>query len=89
MSGEGDWRRTFTLPVGLRIAPFVNARGDVFTLSDGTISNGAGLLTPAKERVVRGNATLGADLSWPFIKPIPFGLDHPGAPGPGRPLAHP
>lgn len=59
---EADWRRTFILPDGLRLDPFLSARGDVYSLSN---------LQPPFGKdatIARGIATAGLDLSWPFVK---------------------
>lgn len=59
---QADWRRAFTFDNGLRLAPFVQARGDVYSLSN---------LPPpgaADATVTRAFGTLGLDVSYPLIK---------------------
>ncbi len=54
-SAQADWNRTFTLDMGVRIEPFLQARGDAFSVSDSTLySFGA---TPATISV-KSNATI-------------------------------
>jgi LPS-assembly protein len=36
-SAQADWNRTFTLDMGIRVQPFVQARGDAFSVSDSTL----------------------------------------------------
>jgi LPS-assembly protein len=54
-SGEADWNRTFTLDWGLRVQPFVQARGDAFSVSDSTLYTFG--VTPATI-AVKSNATI-------------------------------
>ena len=59
---EADWRRTFIFASGLRLDPFVSARGDLYSLSN---------LQPPFGKdatIARGIATAGLDASWPFVK---------------------
>lgn len=65
VTGEVDWRRTFTSPGGLRISPFVNARADAYRIQD--ILTGVGSAT-RKDDMTRGLATAGVDLAYPFFK---------------------
>ncbi len=57
-----DWRSTITLANGLRIAPFVQARGDVYNLSS--------LPSPLAPTatIARVFGDVGADISYPLIK---------------------
>ena len=75
LSAMGDWRRDFTFANGIRVSPFAEARGDIYTIGSGTLTSGLNFakLTPAQDRVSRSTGTLGADVSWPFIKPIAGG----------------
>jgi LPS-assembly protein len=59
---QGDWRRAFTLTNGLRIEPFLQARGDVFSLRDLPAPG------PTSADIRRGFGTVGVDLSFPMIK---------------------
>ena len=59
---EADWQSTYIFSDGIRVDPFVSARGDLYSLSN---------LQPPyapNATIPRGIATVGADLSWPFIK---------------------
>jgi LPS-assembly protein len=57
-----DWRWNFTLANGLRIAPFVQGRGDLYNLSN----------VPApfasNATIARGFGDIGADISYPLIR---------------------
>ncbi|MDB5438788.1 MAG: organic solvent tolerance protein [Caulobacteraceae bacterium] len=57
-----DWRRTDTLPGGLRLSPFVLARGDIYALND--------LPAPSAKSInlTQGQASLGVDLTDPLIR---------------------
>ncbi len=57
-----DWRGAFTLANGLRVEPFLKARGDVYGIS--------GLKAPygPSATLGRGFVTGGADFSYPLIK---------------------
>ena len=59
---EANWLRTFTLANGLRLQPFVDARGDIYNLSD--------LPAPyaSTATIPRAFGTLGVNLSYPLIK---------------------
>jgi LPS-assembly protein len=57
-----DWQSNITLANGLRISPFVQARGDVYNLSD--------LPAPfaSNATISRAFGDVGADISYPLIK---------------------
>jgi LPS-assembly protein len=61
-TAQADWQRSFFLPDGIRIDPFLNARADVYNLSK--------LSAPynSSATITRGMATAGFDVSWPFFK---------------------
>ena len=86
---EGDWRRDFTFDNGLRLSPFAEARGDIYSINNGAITSGLNYATVGKasSTVTRATGTIGVDASWPFIRPLGARLDHPGAPGPARAVA--
>lgn len=71
-TAEADWRRDFTFANGIRISPYGEARGDIYSIGSGRLSSGVNYatLTAAKSRVSRATGTVGADLSWPFIRPL-------------------
>jgi LPS-assembly protein len=60
-SAEADWRRTLTLDAGLRVEPFAQARLDAYSINDPFASD-------PKNTFSRGVATVGTDISWPFIR---------------------
>ncbi len=67
----GDWRSSFTLDDGIRVEPFLFGRGDVYSIGDAEVYNPtAGTFDPGKSTVARISGTAGANVSWPFIKPI-------------------
>ncbi len=59
---QGDWRGSYTFSNGLRVEPFFQARGDVYSLSN--------LQPPYSPNatIPRGFVTGGADISYPLIK---------------------
>lgn len=60
-TAEGEWRRAFVSPGGVRIEPFAMGRFDLYYTSD----LGVGLGTETSTRTL---ATAGVDLTWPFIR---------------------
>lgn len=60
-TGEVDWRRAITLSPGIRIEPFLDGRGDLYSV-EATTPGGSATTT------TRGQATAGVDVSWPFIR---------------------
>jgi LPS-assembly protein len=65
VSAEADWRRSFTSAAGLRVDPFVNVRGDFYSLGDVPRASGVGV---GSKTVSRGLATAGADVSYPLYR---------------------
>ena len=64
-TGEFDWRWSF-LAGGVRIDPFLSAQGEVYNLSN--------LPTAARNLTVeRGDATAGADFSYPLMRRFDWG----------------
>ncbi|MFI4975838.1 MAG: LPS-assembly protein LptD [Caulobacterales bacterium] len=59
---EGDWRRTFILPDGIRVDPFVHARADLYSVD--------GLEAPLSHSalITRGLPSAGLDFNWPFMR---------------------
>jgi LPS-assembly protein len=55
VSTQADWSRTFTLDWGLRVEPFVQARGDAFSVTNSTLYNFG--VTPATVSA-KSNATV-------------------------------
>ncbi|MHB8285872.1 MAG: LPS-assembly protein LptD [Caulobacteraceae bacterium] len=73
VSTEADWRSTFTLDNGIRIEPFLVARGDLYSISDSTLyrfsgTSSAPTTSAGEDTVGRGLATVGATVSWPFVR---------------------
>lgn len=70
VTGRAEWRRTMISPAGVRWAPFVDGRVDLYSISD--------LPAPgleAEQTVTRGRFTAGLDVSWPLIRPLSGGAD--------------
>ncbi|MBX3483481.1 MAG: LPS-assembly protein LptD [Phenylobacterium sp.] len=65
ITGEVDWRRSFTAANGMRFSPFLTARADAYRIQD--ILTGVGSST-RKDEMTRGLATAGVDFSYPFFK---------------------
>jgi LPS-assembly protein len=65
ITGEVDWRRSFTASNGMRFSPFLTARADAYRIQD--ILTGVGSAT-RKDDMTRGLATAGVDFSYPFFK---------------------
>jgi len=65
LTGELDWRRSFTSPGGLRVSPFLTARADAYRIQD--ILTGVGAAT-RKDEMTRGLATAGVDITYPLFK---------------------
>ncbi len=61
-TGEIDWLRTFTLTNGMRLAPFVDLMGDIYDVSRLSAAD------PGDHTLSRGQATVGLNLTWPFIR---------------------
>jgi LPS-assembly protein len=73
---EANWQSDLTFTSGIRIKPFADVRFDAFSINEGQIyqlSGGAPLLSAAPESDARALGSVGADLSWPFIKPLANG----------------
>jgi LPS-assembly protein len=61
LSIEGDWRRSFILPVGIKAEPFIQGRFDLYNVEDLPGSS-------QSESLARGLGTAGVNVSWPFIR---------------------
>jgi LPS-assembly protein len=61
-TGEVNWLRTFTLANGMRLAPFVNLKGDIYDINHLSAAN------PGDHALSRGQATAGLNFTWPFIR---------------------
>jgi LPS-assembly protein len=60
-SGQADWRANFTTAAGLRVSPFAQARVDAYSINNP-------LAPDPTNSFSRGLATVGADITWPFIR---------------------
>jgi LPS-assembly protein len=60
-TGELDWRSNLTLGPGIRVSPFLDGRGDLYSVEAATPGGSAAT-------TARGLATAGVDVSWPFIR---------------------
>jgi len=65
VTGQADWRRSFTSPAGLRVDPFVSLRADAYSLADVPRTSGLGVRSMTAGR---GLATAGADVSYPVYR---------------------
>lgn len=65
-TGELDWRTTYTTAGGLRIAPFVQARVDAYSIDDNLV----GYLSNASrsDTMTRALGVAGADISYPLFR---------------------
>ena len=86
LSTEGDWRTDITLDNGMRFSPFLQARGDLYSIDpytvqstvpgqSGALADSANYtsLSPARSFIPRGTGTIGMDASWPFFRPLGSG----------------
>ena len=68
---EVEWRRDFTLPGGLRLQPYLEARGDLYGVSDGVITKpslGDVATQKANGLTPQGDGTVALTASWPLIR---------------------
>jgi len=75
LTTEGDWRTDITLDDGMRFSPFLQARGDLYSIDNGVLASGPNYtdLEPSKSVIPRGTGTIGMDASWPFFRPLGAG----------------
>jgi LPS-assembly protein len=59
-TAEADWRSNYTLSNGLRLSPFANVRGDLYSIDD----------LPGDEEKTEGRllGVAGLDIRWPFFR---------------------
>ncbi len=67
---QGDWRRVFISPGGVRFEPFLDTRADFYSISDLPTIAGMDDATITRSRV-----TAGIDVSYPLIKRLGAGAD--------------
>jgi len=68
-SGDLDWMRTFTFSDGIRLQPFADIRGDIYSLADvATTTDGVTTVDHSDKTLLRGVPTVGLDFNWPFIR---------------------
>ncbi len=79
---EGDWRTDLTFDNGMRVSPFLQARGDLYSIDPYTVPGQSGALattanytslSSGKSFIPRGAGTIGLDASWPFFRPLGAG----------------
>lgn len=70
VTGQFEWRRTFTSPAGVRYEPFVDGRTDFYSVADLPPVMGLDDAT-----ITRSRATLGLDISYPLIRRLKDGAD--------------
>jgi LPS-assembly protein len=73
IDAEANWRSTVTFSGGLRIQPFADIRADYFSINQGLLDRLVGsdvVTSPAESNDGRFLGSIGADFSWPFVKPI-------------------
>ena len=68
LTGELDWRRAITFRNGMRLEPFVLARGDAYHIGD--VPTAGPVVTFEDHTKTRFYGSLGVDASWPFIRPL-------------------
>jgi len=61
-TGEVNWMRTFILPDGLRLDPFLDLRADLYNVNNLSASN------TADHTLGRSQETAGLNLTWPFVR---------------------
>jgi len=59
-SAELDWRSNYTFASGLRVSPFLDARGDIYNITD--------LPGGGTKNATRLVGATGVDVSWPFFR---------------------
>ncbi len=64
VTAQAEWRRTFITGLGLRVEPFVDARVDLYSLSDLPPMMGV----DSDESLSRTRFSAGVDVSYPLIK---------------------
>ncbi|MEO6378803.1 MAG: LPS-assembly protein LptD, partial [Caulobacteraceae bacterium] len=74
VSASLDWRTSFTFGPGMRAEPFIQARGDLYSLSDPKYVSldavGNKTTEHAADNVARAVGVVGADFSWPFVRQV-------------------
>ena len=74
ISASLDWRSSYTFGPGMRAEPFIQARGDLYSLSDPSYVTldalGNKTTEHADSSVARAVGVVGADFSWPFVRQV-------------------
>ncbi len=65
VSGQAEWRRTLISPLGIRWEPFIDIRGDLYS-----VSGLPPMLGLEDEAIARGRATTGLDISYPLFRRV-------------------
>jgi LPS-assembly protein len=74
VSARLNWRTSIILPIGARLDPFIQGGGDLYSFGDAKLVNVdavSGVVSSpkaAKSSLSRGDATVGVDLSYPFVR---------------------
>jgi LPS-assembly protein len=66
----GDWRSSYTFYNGIRLSPFLEARGDLYDVDNPTsqTNSGATVTLDGQHTTGRALGTAGVDASWPFFR---------------------
>ena len=73
LSGEAQWRRSFTDPIGQIFTPFVSVRGDLINANVANDPNLAGYIAPGNHQEARLMPAVGLEYRYPFINVQPWG----------------
>jgi LPS-assembly protein len=73
LSGQVDWRRTFTDPIGQLWTPFASVRADVIHASIDNQPGVANFTNPGDNQVLRLMPAVGLEYRYPFINVQPWG----------------
>ena len=65
ISGQAEWRRTLISRLGVRWEPFVDVRGDLYSVGDLPPLPGLG-----DDTISRGRATAGLDIGYPLFRRV-------------------
>lgn len=73
LSGQVNWRRSFTDPLGQIWTPFASLRADVINASISNQPGVANFTTPGDTQIARLMPTVGLEYRYPFINVQPWG----------------
>ena len=74
-SGVLNWTRELTFYGGVRVQPFLQARGDFYSLGNPLLSTAAtattpGVVAPSSDTIGRALGTVGTTISWPLLRQV-------------------